>query len=218
MTGKSHIGVGTCMSVLAGTGLYDLYGYIISMKATQQQNVITDLLSDYTRIIRQLHVTDIPEHNFDKPNIIFILLSILMLFIGFLLPDIDTKESMISRICRKSIIFAWLPMIFNKLEHHHWTHTCYFAVAALITGLLIPGLSLLCYLSFGYFTHLSADSPGRCGVCWFKPDYIVYPNGGRVKRHHKLKLYRTNHTSEYITAGVIYIITAAWAVYRFILL
>lgn len=206
------------MSVLAGTGLYDLYEYIISMKATQQQNIITNLLPDYTRIIRQLHITDIPEHNFDTPNIICILSFMFMLFIGFLLPDIDTKKSMISRICRKSIIFAWLPMIFNKLEHHHWTHTCYFAVATLITGLLIPGLSLLCYLSFGYFTHLLADSPGRCGVCWFKPDYIVYPNGGKVKRHHKLKLYRTSCASEYITAGVIYIITAAWAVYRFILL
>lgn len=211
MTSKNHLGIGTCAAIVAVTGLNDLQQKLLT------QNHKTVFTDHYSYFMTKLHLTDIPQHNFTTYTIIFMLAAITLYLIGCILPDIDTERSYISKLCRKSVIFAWLPLIFNSWRHHYWTHTCYFVLVVLPLGYLVPYMTLFVFLGLGYFVHLIVDSFGRKGVCWFIPNYIVYPNGGEVKKNHKIKLYRTNRTSEWVLSVIIYILTILWCIYRFML-
>lgn len=219
MTGKSHIGVGICFSVLTGTGLYDIYNLIPKNINTikAQSDLQMNLESRYMEFVTRIHLLDIPQHNITVMNILFLIAAGILLLIGLLLPDIDSEISTISKLCRKSVLFAWLPRLFKNVRHHYWTHTIYFVALCIVLGCMVPHITLLFYLGFGYFIHLFTDSFGAKGVCYFVPKYRKYPNGGEVKIGHKIKLYHTNQISEYITATIIYIGTMVWFMHRFVL-
>lgn len=102
---------------------------------------------------------------------------------GALLPDMDSKSSLLGR-------YIHIP-----LKHRTWTHSIW----ALL--LLLP----ICWLGplfrciwIGYVLHLMFDSLSACGVCFFYPfeKYREFPGGAKVKMHHKLKLYHTSQKSE----------------------
>lgn len=218
MTSKSHLGVGSCLTVLTGTGLYDIYNLMLKTDISNQSNdILMNIESHYMEFVSRIHLLDVPKHNMSMTNILFIISAVILLLIGFILPDIDTERSWISTLCRHSVIFAWVPKLFKNVKHHYWTHTIYFAAACMVLGYITPYITLLCYLGFGYFMHLFVDSFGAKGVCYFIPRYRKYPNGGEVKVGHKIKLYHTQHISEYIVSFIIYIGTIIWFVYRFVL-
>ena len=106
-----------------------------------------------------------------------------LFLLGTLLPDIDSKKSMLGR-------YIYLP-----LEHRTWTHTIWIV-------LLFSVISSFCkpiwFLTLGYFLHLVEDSVSTAGVCFCYPlsRYKVYPSGAKVKMRHKWKLYRAGQSSE----------------------
>lgn len=200
MTSPNHIGTGICLTLLAGTGLYD-----------SQKIVNNDI---YTNILNGIHVNDIANHTV-VTNLPFWIAVICLMPFCFILPDIDSERSWITKFCKRTIILAWIPLIFNNFKHHYWTHTAYFSITLCVLG-YFTNIPLLYYLGFGYFIHLFVDSFGTKGTCFFIPRYRKYPNGGEIKVGHKIKLYHTERLSEYICAGVIYAGTLVWGITRFI--
>lgn len=116
-------------------------------------------------------------------------------FIGTLLPDIDNPNSLLGR-------FIHLP-----IEHRTWIHAIYLYLIPAVLGWLVhPAFS---WLFFGVFVHLFWDSFSAAGNCWLYKlvsDYREYPGGAKVKKGHKLKLYRTGEWSEYL---LVFLIVAA---------
>lgn len=106
-----------------------------------------------------------------------------LFLLGTLLPDIDSKKSILGR-------YIYLP-----LEHRTWTHTIWIV-------LLFSVISRFCksiwFLTLGYFLHLMEDSISTAGVCFCYPfsRYKVYPSGAKVKMGHKWKFYRAGQSSE----------------------
>lgn len=103
--------------------------------------------------------------------------------LGALLPDIDSKTSILGR-------YFHLPV-----EHRTWTHSLF----ALI--LLLPSLWAGLFgrwVWIGYLLHLLFDNLSAGGVCFRYPfeTYRVYPNGAKVKPHHWCKCYHTGKSSE----------------------
>lgn len=125
------------------------------------------------------------------PVIIHIGTSFGLFLLGTLLPDCDTKTSLLGR-------YFCLPF-----EHHTWTHTVYACIAF---GFFSIWYQSLFWILAGYVLHLFWDSFSACGVCWFYKlfsDYREYPSGARVKKGHKCKLYRTGKNSEYVLLAVL---------------
>ena len=114
---------------------------------------------------------------------IYLLCSLLLLAFGSLLPDIDSKESILGR-------FLYLPV-----RHRTWTHSIWFVIPLVCLGLIHP---ILRFIWLGCFLHILADEFSRGGVCFLYPihAYRRYPNGAFVAIGHKMKLYHTGDKSE----------------------
>ena len=123
-----------------------------------------------------------------------IVTGVIALAVGGLLPDIDSKNSILGRM---------IPGDF--FTHRGWCHTIWFILPFLLGGFLV---STLMWFSLGMFLHLFWDNLSFAGVCFFKPDYIYYSNGAFVKRGHKLKLYKAGDISEKLLVGFNIIITS----------
>lgn len=107
-------------------------------------------------------------------------------FLGVLLPDIDKPKSILGRLFH-------IPV-----EHRTWTHAIYLYLFFAVLGQFQPVFG---WLALGAFVHLFWDSLSACGNCWFYKifsNYRKYPGGAKVKKGHKLKLYRTGEWSEYL--------------------
>ena len=128
-------------------------------------------------------------------NAALLAVSIGLLFLGSLLPDIDSEKSTLGR-------YFYLPV-----RHRTLTHSVLFLLPFIIGGVFwTPFL----WLAFGMFTHLFCDSLSKAGVCWFWPvsKYRRYGSGAFVKREHWLKLYESGHWSEFVVLGLGYLIAA----------
>lgn len=125
--------------------------------------------------------------------IVGLVLSILMFFLGVLLPDVDSKGSILGK-------FIYLPF-----RHRTWTHTFWPIIIFLGLSFLWTGFF---WLAMGMIAHLFIDSISFQGVCWFYPlsKYRYYPNGGAVKKKHWLKLYRTGSKTEAVVCYIYIII------------
>ncbi len=118
-------------------------------------------------------------------------------FFGTLLPDIDNPKSMLGR-------FVHVPG-----GHRKWWHAIYLYLVIAALGALHPAFA---WMFFGVFVHLFWDSFSAMGNCWFYKllsDYREYPNGAKVKKDHKLKLYYAGEWSEYLLLFIIVLITVA---------
>lgn len=136
--------------------------------------------------------------NSDMPLVFYGAIVFVMYLIGSILPDIDHPYSKIGKIIH-------LPV-----KHRTWTHAIWIPVCLLITGIFFRWVF---WLGLGYFFHLFWDSFSVSGVDWFYP---------KKNKNHKIKLYRTSQTSEYITVSVsvaiflLYAVFVAQCVYHFI--
>lgn len=114
-----------------------------------------------------------------------------LLLLGSVLPDIDSRNSILGR-------YVHLPV-----EHHTWTHAVYIPT---VLAFFAVWYRSVFWLLAGYMIHLFWDSLSAQGVCWFYKilsDYREYPSGAKVKRGHKMKLYKTGKTSEYVLLGIL---------------
>lgn len=115
--------------------------------------------------------------------------------LGNLLPDIDNPNSLIGRV------------VHVPVEHRTWLHAIYLYLLIAALGFVHPAFS---WLFFGVFVHLFWDSFSAMGNCWFYKlfsDYKEYPNGAKIKKGHKLKLYHAGEWSEYLLLFVIMAVT-----------
>lgn len=124
------------------------------------------------------------------PSVLMWALFVLLYLFGTLLPDIDSKSSLLGR-------HLHLPF-----EHRTWTHAIWFPIVFAIGAFAFPPMW---GMVLGYVLHLFWDALSVGGVCWFYPisQYRSFGNGGKVKKNHKLKLYRVGATSEIVTVAVI---------------
>ena len=183
MTGKSHLITNAASVITYSCGLFALNKSIDSF-STQ---------SDFTSIA--VFTDTFMKQYLQYDDLKILIIGVLLSFIGTILPDIDSEDSMISRLLHIHI----------PIEHRTWLHAIYVPFLFCVIGAKFP---LFGYLSFGYFVHLIMDSMSNCGICWFYP-ISKYRNYGRakVKKVHYVKLYRTNSVSEGIFVGVFITIT-----------
>lgn len=113
-------------------------------------------------------------------------------FIGTLLPDIDSPNSLLGR-------YIHIPV-----EHRTWLHAIYLYLIPAVLGWFVH--PVFSWLFFGVFVHLFWDSLSASGNCWLyklASEYKEYGGGAKIKKHHVLKLYHTGGWSEYILVVLI---------------
>lgn len=115
---------------------------------------------------------------------LYITIWIALFIIGTLLPDIDSKTSLLGRV------------IHIPVEHRTWTHTIWICAILIAASFFVP---FVWALTVGYILHIIIDSFSTGGICWFYPisQYRMLNNGGKIKKHHK-GIYRVGKTSEAI--------------------
>lgn len=118
--------------------------------------------------------------------------------LGLLLPDVDQKNSMLGR-------FIHIPV-----EHRTWLHAIYPYLLLLSAGhKLHPAFY---WVFAGVCVHLFWDGLSLQGNCWLyklASDYESTETGGKVKKHHRLKLYRTGGFSEFLVICCVTAVTVA---------
>lgn len=168
MSGKNHVVLG----ITSAVANVSVFGIISQYDDSVLHNVSINVLNYL-----------IPSYVTKWSLILWCFLILICVAFGSLLPDIDSKNSILGR-------YFHLPF-----KHRTWTHTIWVVL-------------LLCYLArkylffgcifYGYFMHLVIDTFSFAGVCWFYPfeQYREYPSGAIVKKNHKCKLYKGGKTSE----------------------
>lgn len=190
MTGKSHIAMNSASAIALSSTL----SYVLTKMP------VTNMVSEYVHksgiIIKDFIIT--PDFT---PGILSYTLCVLFYYLGTLLPDADSPNSMIGR-------YFHIP-----IKHRTWLHAIYIPVACIIGGIFFS--KPLFWLGFGYYLHLFWDAPSYMGVCFLYPfsQYIEYPSGAKVKKRHKLKLYRYGDISEYIFVFVFFLLLIAYSSY-----
>lgn len=178
MTGKSHVVVSICTELSTAAILFS-YKILNAAEVVPSIKVV-DLIYDFI---------------FRSP--LWIILGCTLFLLGGILPDIDIKGSLVSKI----FFGLYLPV-----EHRTWTHTIWAVCIFLLLSIRLPSIR---FLAAGYALHLVLDSFSTSGVCWFYPieNYRYYKNGAKVKKGKHIKLYKTNQPAEYIIMGIIICLT-----------
>ena len=162
MQGKSHIIGGIAMGSIGYSALRlsQKFGY-------EGLNGFVSLLS---------HTMLSSPQNFGKCVGLYVL--------GSLLPDIDSKESLIGRFNPISMPHRWIP------------HSLWFI--APFVGMAVKLSPVFWFLVFGMLSHLLLDSMSKAGVCFLNPftGYVRYPSGAFVKKGHVISLYANGEIGE----------------------
>lgn len=189
MTGKDHIIANTCTLIYTVSGFAYL-DKIYTGKYINQIHITLDAIIDFVK----------PQNN--MPLWCHIMVCLALYYLGTVLPDIDSDKSFLGR-------FVYIP-----IEHRTWTHAIWF-VAGVFT--MSYWYHTLFFLALGYLNHLIWDALSYCGVCFLYPfsQYRSYGNGAKVKKKHKLKLYRTGKTSEFVLIGMLITLAIVVIVYDF---
>ena len=122
-----------------------------------------------------------------------------LLLLGSLLPDADSKSSLLGRFLPS----GWAG------PHRGATHTDWASVALLLPGLLVSWLSPLLWLWLGYALHLSVDGLSAAGRARFWPlgkwRTITYDDGSDcvVVDGRRRGLYRSGALSETLVLLVL---------------
>lgn len=186
MTGKNHIITGVSTVIIVDTSIKLLFSKIQNIESF---SMFRDFINK-TRISDIISKIAIPKIVISKANILPIILCFCFFLIGCLLPDIDSKKSLLGR-------YIHIP-----IEHGTWTHTVWFLM-------IISSLFFLTaysrWLFYGCFLHLFYDSLSKKGVCWFYPisQYRKYPSGAKVKKGYHIRLYSYGKNSETIVVTVV---------------
>lgn len=121
---------------------------------------------------------------------------VLFYFAGTLFPDCDDEKSMLGRL------------IHIPVKHRTWLHAVWIPVGLFVLG-GVTGIVIVNYFALGWLVHLFYDSLSAMGCCLFYPfpGYIEYPSGAKVKKGHRIKLYRNGQASE---TAVTVLFTLFW--------
>lgn len=102
--------------------------------------------------------------------------------VGSLLPDIDTKHSLLGR-------YIHIPV-----AHRTWTHTLWVILLFFFLGIKSR---LLFWMFLGVTLHIFIDALSAGGVSYLYPitKYRVY-NNAKIAEHHAFKIYKVGSSSE----------------------
>ncbi|RMF56002.1 metal-dependent hydrolase [Candidatus Woesearchaeota archaeon] len=120
-----------------------------------------------THVTFAVFLTLILLFNYPTANLIQI---ILLVILGAILPDIDTKTSKIG---------SKMPMISMLFEHRGFFHSINFIIFLLIIGFLTNTLLSIIWVCIGVFTHLFLDALTKKGIKPFLP--LSFRIGGIIK-------------------------------------
>lgn len=185
------------MDYHGGKGLMMGRSHLIAGACALEHAYVAGVLIDRSGLAPLTEAKQLAESylGFNHPAMLTIPVCVGAYFLGTLLPDIDNPNSILGR-------FVHIPV-----KHRTWIHAIYLYLILLALSLVHPAF-LWAFL--GVFIHLFWDSFSICGVCWFYKllsDYYEYPNGAKVKKGHKLKLYRVGEWSEYLLLFIIVVVT-----------
>jgi len=172
MTGKSHIAMNAATAIIVVDSLF----------------LIDKVSENATLISMKNEIMDFFMDSGNMPIYIFIPLSVLLYFLGAILPDIDHEYSMLGR-------YIHLP-----IEHRTWTHAIWLPI---IFGVIGIWYRFMTWLAIGYFLHLLWDMFSASGLMWFYP----------CKVKAKIKLYYTGKASEYIVDATILFLTIIYVLF-----
>lgn len=181
-----------------GTGLLGIYGLY---HAYEVKNI------DVWHNIPIAKIVETVGFDFSKTGFsLFITLVVTTIALGFggLLPDIDSKRSILGR---------YVPFVEGLVGHRTITHTVW-VVAGLMALSYYTGFYILWMITLGYLLHIIQDSFSVQGIDWFWPigrGYSSY-GGASVKRGPHLGLYRVGGAVESAIMGVM-ILLNIWAIY-----
>lgn len=174
MKGTNHLLTGAAL--LPSYGKFILQADRILPKFVYRTNVL-----HYTHFLRN----ELLENLISSATI-----GVGLYFLGTLLPDIDSPNSLLGK-------HFYLP-----IPHRIYTHLIY---VPLLLFYLTQYHILFFFLGMGYLTHILVDALSRMGVCFFNPfGYRHYPSGAVVKKGHKWYFYRNNTWQEKATVFGIY--------------
>lgn len=127
--------------------------------------------------------------------------------LGSLLPDLDHDKSMLGRY------------VHINVPHRTWTHAIWIPIILFILSIYH---AFFFWLGFGWLMHSFWDNMSKAGQCFFYPisQPIVYAknaqggvyrvkrgshvkNSFRIKKNHKIWLYRTGKKSEFVVTYVL---------------
>lgn len=137
---------------------------------------------------------------------LYVLLAVVLFWVGSLLPDIDSKTSMLGR-------HFHVPG-----PHHGITHTNWFL--AVLLALSLPGFTrVLFWLFLGALLHCLVDGLSKAGRVGFYPltkhKLITFPDGTPcvVKAGNHLSLYKVGEISEtlVLVAALALCVASVWA-------
>lgn len=165
MLGKNHLKVNQC--ALAGS-------LLLAATVVEDKIKLSQPVSEASGLF-----TLMPFH-FSKATtsggFFLLLLDILILvsgvWLGSLLPDIDSKHSYLGR---------YVPWVEDRIGHRTWTHTVWALFLLLVLMFLLRWL-ILWGIFYGYLLHLIVDHFSRQGIIWFYPShyYETNPKTGAV--------------------------------------
>lgn len=116
-------------------------------------------------------------------TIVFLFFACMFFWFGSLLPDADSRESVVGRV-------FYLPFKHRRMTHTFWT-----------LGILSFAWSFhiwFKWLWLGYFLHILGDAFSKAGVRWLYPltRYKEYESGAFIAEGHRFQWYRAGKKSE----------------------
>lgn len=162
-------------------------------------------------------VNELWSKPFGESGFLYCLFIVLGLLLGSLLPDLDHDKSMLGRL------------VHINVPHRTWTHAIWWPIILMLLG--------LCHLFFfwlgvGWLWHELWDNASKAGICFLYPFkqpivYVINSQGKiyrakkgtnpaksfRIKKNHKLWLYRAGQFSEKVVVYVVCIINFAFAAF-----
>lgn len=136
-----------------------------------------------------------PEQLWSLGGVLYLILAVVLFWVGSLLPDIDSKSSLLGR-------HLHVPG-----PHHGFTHTNWFLAILLLFAL--PGFTrVLFWLFLGALLHCLVDGMSKAGRVGFYPlskhKIIAFPDGTPcvVTVGNRISLYKVGGISELVVLVV----------------
>lgn len=193
MLGKNHI-LATTSTGLAG--LYGLYHLNQNVDMDSWQGTFVQVFTDTIGVSNAM----------DRFSLITVLvICTLGLILGSLLPDIDSKNSILGR---------YVPFMEDIIGHRGITHTIW-VISLLFLGAYFVSNLFVWMVAFGYFFHVLQDSFSRQGVAWIYPlgkGYRSYGNA-KIKEGFHIPIYRVGSPTESLIV-MLFMFLLAWALFK----
>lgn len=195
LLGRTHVITTTATGL---SGLYALYYAEQTLELTTRTGLIVHSFAE---------IIGFDFYSKDFSMFLFLIISVLGLVIGALLPDIDSKNSILGR---------YVPFIQDIFGHRTITHTIWVVLGLFIINYFF-GNTFTWMISIGYLLHIIQDSFSRQGVDWFWPFGKGYKSygGATVKRGFHLGLYSVGGVVERVW-GIGMILVNLLFIYKWI--